>query len=119
MLLPGEPSNHYETREIVPPEMLPDIRRAEIVIANHHRFRHREAIALSKVARSFMRAPALKSRAADPRCGHSRSRERDDISQQDVLHVVVKCLARRWPGRRRVQQSFGRPANAHATINSR
>ena len=61
-LLPGEPDNHSETREIVPPEMLPDIRRAEIVIAYCHRFRHRETIALSKVARSFMRAPALKSR---------------------------------------------------------
>ena len=39
--------------------MLPDIRRAEIVITNYHVFQHRETIALSKVARSFMRALAL------------------------------------------------------------
>jgi type III restriction enzyme len=28
----------------VPPEMLPDIRRAEIVITNYHAFQHRETL---------------------------------------------------------------------------
>lgn len=54
VLLPSEADNYYETREIVPPEMLPDVRRAEIVITNYHSFQHRETLALSKVARSFM-----------------------------------------------------------------
>ena len=43
-----------ETREIVPPEMLPEVRRAEIVITNYHAFQHRETLALPKVARSFL-----------------------------------------------------------------
>jgi type III restriction enzyme len=30
VLLPAEPDNDDETRDIVPPEMLPDVRRAEI-----------------------------------------------------------------------------------------
>ncbi len=54
VLLPSEPGNYFETREIVPPELLPDIRRAEIVITNYHTFQHRETLALPKVARSFM-----------------------------------------------------------------
>jgi type III restriction enzyme len=52
VLLPSEPDNYYETREIAPPEMLPEVRRAEIVITNYHAFQHRETLALPKVARS-------------------------------------------------------------------
>ena len=58
VLLPSEPDNYYETREIVPPDMLLDIRRAEIVITNYHAFQHRETSGLSKVAKSFMQGNA-------------------------------------------------------------
>jgi type III restriction enzyme len=58
VLLPSEPDNYYETREIVPPEMLPEIRRAEIVITNYHAFQHRETFPLPKVARSFLQGNA-------------------------------------------------------------
>lgn len=58
VLQPSEPDNYYETREIVPPEMLPDVRRAEIVITNYHAFQHRETLALPKVARSFLQGNA-------------------------------------------------------------
>lgn len=61
VLLPSENDNYYETRELVPPEMLPEIRRAEIVITNYHAFQHRETLAMSKVARSF-----LQGNAAEP-----------------------------------------------------
>ncbi len=54
VLQPADENNYYETRELVPPEMLPDIRRAEIVITNYHAFQHRETMALPKVARSFL-----------------------------------------------------------------
>jgi len=58
VLLPSEPDNYYETREIVPPEMLPEIRRAEIVITNYHAFQHRETSGLGKVARGFLQGNA-------------------------------------------------------------
>jgi type III restriction enzyme len=58
VLLPSEPNNYYETREIVPPDMLPEVRRAEIVITNYHAFQHRETLALPKVARSFLQGNA-------------------------------------------------------------
>ena len=54
VLLPSEPGNYYDTREIVPPEMLPEIRRAEIVITNYHAFQHRETLLMPKTARSFL-----------------------------------------------------------------
>jgi type III restriction enzyme len=50
VLLPSEPDNYYQTREIVPPEM----RRAEIVTTNYHSFQ--QTLALPKVARSFLQA---------------------------------------------------------------
>lgn len=54
VLQPSEPGNYYDTRELVPPEMLPEIRRAEIVITNYHSFQHRETLAMPKAARSFL-----------------------------------------------------------------
>lgn len=54
VLLPSEPGNYYDTREIVPPELLQEIKRAEIVITNYHAFQHRETLSMPKAARSFM-----------------------------------------------------------------
>ena len=54
VLQPSEPDNYYTTRELVPPDMLPEIRRAEIVITNYHAFQHRETLSLPKAARSFL-----------------------------------------------------------------
>jgi type III restriction enzyme len=61
VLLPSDPDNYYETRSLVPPDTLPEIRRAEIVITNYHVFQHRETLSLPKVARSF-----LQGNAAEP-----------------------------------------------------
>ena len=58
VLLPSEPGNYYETREMVPPDMLPEIRRAEIVITNYHAFQHRDVSGLNKVARSYLQGNA-------------------------------------------------------------
>ncbi len=58
VLLPSESDNYYETRELAPPEMMPDIRRAEIVITNYHAFQHRETLSLSRTARSFLQGNA-------------------------------------------------------------
>ena len=58
VVLPSEPDNYYEMRELVPPDMLPEVRKAEIVITNYHAFQHRETLHLPKVARSFMQGDA-------------------------------------------------------------
>ena len=54
VLQPSDENNYYETRQLVPPEMLPQIRRAEIAITNYHAFQHREINPLPKVSRSFI-----------------------------------------------------------------
>jgi type III restriction enzyme len=58
VLQPSDANNYYETRELVPPDMLPEVRRAEIVITNYHAFQHRETVSLPKVARSFLQGNA-------------------------------------------------------------
>jgi type III restriction enzyme len=52
VLLPNDPENYYRHREIVPPDMLPDIDRAKIVLTNYHAFKLRERIEVSKGTRT-------------------------------------------------------------------
>ena len=54
VLQPNDPDSYYASREIVPPEMLDDVRRAKIVITNYHSFKLRERIDLSKGGRSLL-----------------------------------------------------------------
>jgi len=54
VLQPNDPDSYYESREIVPSDMLPDLERAKIVITNYHAFKIRERIELSKGGRSLL-----------------------------------------------------------------
>jgi len=54
VLQPNDPDSYYESREIVPGDMLPDLERAKIVITNYHAFKLRERIELSKGGRSLL-----------------------------------------------------------------
>ena len=42
VLLPSDPENYYEHRNIVPSEFIKDVREARVVITNYHAFRLRE-----------------------------------------------------------------------------
>ena len=54
VLMPSAPDNYYEERELVPPEMLNEVKRAEIVITNYHAFQHRETGPSGKVAKGLL-----------------------------------------------------------------
>ena len=54
VLQPNDPDNYYGSRELVPPEMLEDLRRAKIVISNFHAFMLRERLQVSKVGRGLL-----------------------------------------------------------------
>lgn len=54
VLLPNDPESYYRHREIVPPDMLPDLDRAKIVITNYHAFKLRERIDIAKGTRSAL-----------------------------------------------------------------
>ena len=54
VLWPNDPDSYYQSRELVPNDMLGDIERAKIVITNYHAFKLRERMELSKGGRSLL-----------------------------------------------------------------
>ena len=54
VLPPNDPDSYYQSRELIPGDMLADIERAKIVITNYHAFKLRERIDLSKGGRSLL-----------------------------------------------------------------
>ncbi len=63
VLLPNDPDSYYQSRELVPNDMLADLDRAKIVITNYHAFKQRERLDISKGGRSLLqgRGEALKT----------------------------------------------------------
>lgn len=54
VLQPNDPDSYYQSRELVPNDMLGDLERAKIVITNYHAFKRRERMELSKGGRSLL-----------------------------------------------------------------
>ena len=63
VLQPNDPDSYYQSRELVPVDMLGDLARAKIVITNYHAFKLRDTLNLSKGGRSLLqgRGPDLQS----------------------------------------------------------
>ncbi len=55
VLQPNDPYSYYQSREIVPNDMLGDLDRAKIVITNYHSFKLRERIDISKGGRALLK----------------------------------------------------------------
>ena len=56
VLLPNDPDSYYQSRELVPSDMLADLKRARIVITNYHAFKQRETLDLAKGSRALLQA---------------------------------------------------------------
>lgn len=54
VLQPNDPDSYYQSREIVPSDMLDDLNKAKIVITNYHAFKLRERMELSKGGRLLL-----------------------------------------------------------------
>lgn len=54
VLLPNDPDSYYKSRELVPSEMLDDLKKAKIVITNYHAFQLKEIMDTNKVGRSLL-----------------------------------------------------------------
>jgi len=54
VLLPNDPNNYYRQRDLLPPDMMEQLRRAKIVITNFHAFLRREKIAAGKLTKSIL-----------------------------------------------------------------
>ncbi len=55
VLQPNDPNSYYQSREILPNDMLADLERAKIVITNYHAFKLRERIDISKGGRALLK----------------------------------------------------------------
>ena len=64
VLQPNDPDSYYQSRELVPADMLGDLDRAKIVITNYHPFMQRESLAISKGGRALLqgRGPDIATR---------------------------------------------------------
>jgi type III restriction enzyme len=54
VLQPNDPDNYYSTRELVPHDLLEDIKKARIVITNYHAFKRRDRLELSAGGRALL-----------------------------------------------------------------
>ena len=67
VLQPNDPDSYYESRELVPADMLRELDKAKIVITNYHAFQLRETLDLAKGNRALLqgRGPAIASRETE------------------------------------------------------
>ena len=63
VLQPNDPDSYYQSRELVPRDMLGDLNRANIVITNYHAFMPRETQDISRGGRALLqgRGPELRT----------------------------------------------------------
>jgi type III restriction enzyme len=54
VLQPNDPDAYYVSRELVPGDMLDNVKRAKIVITNYHAFKLRERVEISKGGRQLL-----------------------------------------------------------------
>ena len=55
VLQPNDPDSYHATRELVPHDLVEDVRRAKIVITNYHGFKLRERVELSAGGRALLK----------------------------------------------------------------
>lgn len=54
VLLPSDPNSYYKSRELVPPDLLPELGKAKIEIVNYHVFQRRERLDTNKTGRAVL-----------------------------------------------------------------
>jgi len=55
VLQPNDPESYYQSRELVPEDMLLDLGKAKIVITNYHAFKKKDEVPLNKVQQAALR----------------------------------------------------------------
>ena len=79
VLLPNDPDSYYQSRELVPTDMLVDLERAKIVITNYHAFKLRERMALSRGGRALLQ-------------GHGESLQTTETEGQMLQRVMPELM---------------------------
>ena len=76
VLQPNDPDSYYASRELVPNDMLRDLKRAKIVVTNYHAFLRRETLPLSSGAAPCCRGPGPELRTKESEKGSGLADER-------------------------------------------
>ncbi len=86
VLQPSDPDSYYESRELVPADMLTDLAKAKIVITNYHAFQLRELMDANKTTRSLLqgRADPVQSKETE---GQMVRRVADEL--MGIKNIVV------------------------------
>jgi type III restriction enzyme len=85
VLQSNDPDSYYQSRELVPTDMLGDLERAKIVITNYHAFKLRDRLELSSGGRALLQGPRGEPIKFLETEGHPRCAGREPV-QQPVLH---------------------------------
>jgi type III restriction enzyme len=55
VLFPNDPDSYYQSRELIPSDLIGDLDRAKIVITNYHAFKPRERLEISSGGRALLK----------------------------------------------------------------
>jgi len=66
VLLPNDPENYYQQRDIVPPNLLEELNRAKILITNFHIFQLHEQMNASKLTKTILTQDGANSLVETP-----------------------------------------------------
>ena len=99
VLKPNDPDAYYQSRELVPPDLLPDVQRARIVITNYHAFQKRDTLDISRGARDLLagHAGTIDTRETDGQMLLRAARELDGLSSIVVLNDEAHHCYRERP----------------------
>jgi len=54
VLLPNDPQNYYQQRDILPAEWMTELAKAKIIITNFHAFKQRELVDAGKLTKNIL-----------------------------------------------------------------
>ena len=99
VLQPNDPDSYYNSRELVPRDLLGDLDRAKIVITNYHAFMRRETLTVSKGGRSLLqgRGPEIATLETDGQMLHRLMPELMGVRNLMVLNDEAHHCYREKP----------------------
>jgi len=65
VLMANDTNSYYQSRELVPPDMMADLNKAKIVITNYHAFQLKELLETNKVGRALLQGRGEELKTAE------------------------------------------------------
>jgi type III restriction enzyme len=87
VLQPNDPNSYYQSRELVPADMLDDLNKAKIVITNYHAFQLRETMDVNKVGKSLLQGRGEPVRTVETE-GQMVRRVADELMGLKIIVVI-------------------------------